>query len=156
VGGQVVVIDMSRSKKVPTYICPEDFNKFYAAVSPTLKSLVCGTQDELQLLQSYNVPIFVRLSRGNRRPPHDLSQLWVRLAGLLRRLIENPCGVKAICKMYKRKDRGTDLRPPRIFGANGAFVRRSLRMLADKDLVRAIPAGYHTTQRGKELLKSAL
>ena len=145
-----------KKRRVPAFINPQSYDSFYNRLVPIIRERLCKDEDPLEVLTRNRIQVHNRLSRGSRQPPLRLDDLWKRLLSMLRRLTENPCGVKTIRRMYCRKHRGKDLRPPRIFSANGAFIRRSLKLLEGCGLVRSIPQGYHTSKSGKELLMEGL
>ena len=146
-----------RKKRRANYLCVQSYDTYYKALIPDLKKIVCEGKNEIEVLTQNNIQIYHRLGRGNRQPPQKIDHIWTRILGILRRLVENPCGVKTVRRMYLRKRKGKSLIPPRMHPANGSFIRRILRLLKSKGLLESNSTkGYYTTTQGKELLKSKI
>ena len=105
--------------------------------------------DQLQLPQK----IFsLKLSCGSQRPPHYKRHYYARCVSLLRKLVENPRGVKSVCKMYKRKKQSS-VTPPKLKNASSNIIRIMLKSLLANGYLNKHPKGYYTTSKGKDLLK---
>jgi ribosomal protein S19E (S16A) len=94
----------------------------------------------------------LKLSCGSERPPLYKKHYYTRCISILRKLVQNPCGVKSVCKMYKRK-KMSSVTPPKLMNASPNVIRIMLKSLFASNYLDRHSKGYYTTKKGKDLLK---
>jgi len=96
---------------------------------------------------------FVKSGAHRERPPEQQDFWYIRAASILRRIyLDGPVGVERLRTYYGgRRRRGH--KPPRVYKASGAIIRRILQQLEKAGLVEKIDKkGRRITPKGQRLL----
>lgn len=83
--------------------------------------------------------------------PLNRIQYYHRMASILKKIIENPCGPNKIAKMYKSTKKSST-KPPKYKVSYVKKIKETLEILQDKNLVLHSKKGYYTSKKGKDLL----
>lgn len=120
------------------------------------EKLIERLKEELKKIGEIEAPPwinFVKSGAHRERPPEQPDFWFIRAASILRRIyLDGPVGVERLRTYYGgRRRRGR--KPPRVYKASGAIIRRILQQLEKAGLVEKIDRkGRRITPKGQRLL----
>lgn len=94
-----------------------------------------------------------KTSVGSTTIPHQQLHYYCRMASILKKVIENPCGVQKIAKSYKTKKKDS-VKPVRMTFMNRRVAAVMLKLLKAKGLVDQNAKGYYASKKAKDLILS--
>ena len=98
----------------------------------------------------------VKLSCGSERSPLKTIDYYYRAVSILKKLVENPHGMKKLRWEYSRIKRGW-VKPPKNCRATYYAIKLILMQLKDRGYLNwKENLGYYTSEKGKTLLSSNL
>ena len=135
----------------------------------TYKEKLVHKLNSVKDMSTYNKVMAEKLSQNVKFPeklytvalnpasllPHLTLEYYCRAVSILKKLIQNPGGIKKLRNYYSRIKRGT-VAPPKKVLASRYPLKVMVGALVQAGYLGLMKKGYYTTSKGKQLLQSVL
>ena len=120
----------------------KSYLEFYNKMVPELKAELEPKVESL---------LYRKFSSGNSTVPLTKDSIYFRAAAIIRKLTENPQGIKKISKTFSRK-KNRGVKPSKVVNSSRNLIRKLTRILLDHGYLCRHLKGLYTSTKGKDLL----